>query len=320
MSKNEGLPYVIVFDTETTGLSKTDVVIQLGYITFDRRGRQLGTYEKIWNTSVPSNRFALEVHRISHRETESSPHKSNVELQSFLTLVQEVHARGGRIVAHNAKFDTKMLNQTASQVGVEWIWNAPTFCTMESLRSVSKSDRGANLKNVDVYAFMGGPDLGEMHTALVDSLATAYIYYQGACRKWWSHPTWDDISTPKKKVIFVIPTPEVVKVEYKIATFLKDNVSEKFTCVRMADKSYEIRFDLGTYHLIIEMDKKMHGGTSIDQNEDRMRKSVDGPCIFIRCNTHNSKNNRQTLLRQVKKYLVRGETNTKFKVRYMFYR
>jgi DNA polymerase III epsilon subunit-like protein len=175
---------VLVFDTETTGLSASDVVIQLGYVYMLSDGTVLEEYEKILRSLTPSNPFALKVHGIKDQTVRSSTHDPHTELEAFLALARQVIKAGGRLVAHNSKFDVRMLQQTADAVGVEHFDLGPVFCTATKLKRVSTAERGATCKNADVYHCLGGPPMN-MHHALNDAKATAYIYQHGLQNAWW---------------------------------------------------------------------------------------------------------------------------------------
>jgi len=175
---------VLVFDTETTGLSASDVVIQLGYVLMLPDGTVLVEYEKILRSDTPSNPFALKVHRIKNQTVRSSPHDPAEELRAFLALAHRVARFGGRLVAHNAKFDVRLLQQTAEAVGLGLFELGDVFCTATKLKRVPTAERGATCKNADVYRVLGGPDM-DMHHALNDAKATAFIYKQGLQSCWW---------------------------------------------------------------------------------------------------------------------------------------
>lgn len=175
---------ILVFDTETTGLSKNDEVIQLGYVIYRQDGSIHTTHERIWQTNTPSNHFAQRVHGISDKHVRESKYQAQSEFQLFKKLVYAVHQAKGKVVAHNAEFDRRLLHQTAKLFGETF---EPDFltCTENLCRRRVVEDRGEKTKNEAVYKFLGGPDLGTMHTALVDCKATAFIYFHGRKLNWW---------------------------------------------------------------------------------------------------------------------------------------
>jgi DNA polymerase III epsilon subunit-like protein len=174
---------VLVFDTETTGLAALDVVIQLGYCLL-ADGMVIEEYEKVWRGDVPSNPFALKVHKIPNRVVLNSPHDPREELTKFADLAKRVKEAGGVLVAHNAAFDVRMLSHMAKKFGVEGFDLGAVFCTAKHLKQVPCADRGPTCKNADVYQFLGGPHM-EFHQALNDAKATAYVYEHGRQNAWW---------------------------------------------------------------------------------------------------------------------------------------
>lgn len=180
--KSIALRPVLVFDTETTGLGALDVVIQLGYVLL-ADCMVIAEYQKVWRGDVPSNPFALKVHKIPNLTVLMSPHDPGKELHDFADLVRRVKEADGVVVAHNAQFDLRMLQQTARKSGVH-LDLGPVFCTAKHLKRVPCAVRGATCKNADVYTHLGGPPM-EFHQALNDAKATAYLYEHGHQSGWW---------------------------------------------------------------------------------------------------------------------------------------
>lgn len=174
---------VLVFDTETTGLAALDVVIQLGYC-LSAGGMVIEEYEKVWRGDVPSNPFALKVHKIPNRAVLNSPHDPREELNKFADLARRVTEAGGVVVAHNAQFDVRMLGQTARKLGLLGFDLGSVFCTAKNLKRVPCEERGPTCKNSDVYKFLNGPPM-IFHQALNDAKATAYVYEHGLKNAWW---------------------------------------------------------------------------------------------------------------------------------------
>ena len=178
-------PFVVVLDTETTGSSKEDLIIQLGYIVYDQDGKEINAYEKIWQCDRPSNAFAERIHGLTNHVVSSSLNNPVTEINAFLGLLNQVADNGGLVVAHNAAFDTRMFLQTALHHGIVCELRCKVFCTVKGLKLRSIDERGVNCKNEDVYRYLLGEPLGRMHTALVDARATAYIFWTGRKKEWW---------------------------------------------------------------------------------------------------------------------------------------
>lgn len=97
----EEIPFV-AFDTETTGLSASDRLVELGAVRF--RGEEVeGEWCALVNPEVPIPPEATAVHGIRDQDVERSPRALSV-LPSFLDFIQ-----GAALVGHNAPFDIRVL-------------------------------------------------------------------------------------------------------------------------------------------------------------------------------------------------------------------
>lgn len=186
--EKDSTPFIVVLDTETTGMSVHDEVIQLGFIVFNKTGREIWAYDRIWKTGRRSNPFARRVHGISDAVVAASKHTPSEELEHFAGILKQVQEAGGVLVAHNMKFDGRLLSQTAKKAGVKLKSGVKTFCTMHAAKHLSKRQRGNTYKNGDMYDFLGGPatTTGRRHTALADAEMTAYIFNAGLDQGWWT--------------------------------------------------------------------------------------------------------------------------------------
>lgn len=180
-------PMVLVLDTETTGLSRSDIVIQLGYGIYDRTTQQLlQYYNRIWQTNKKSHFMALKIHGIQQQTTMNSPYDAATELRNLHSLMNKVKNEGGICVAHNANFDCRLLRQTAFLHGVDWKSNNnDVFCTLKTLKTIPVYLRGESTKNERLYTYFGGPKLNNIHDAWVDAQMTAFIYFHGCNQNWW---------------------------------------------------------------------------------------------------------------------------------------
>jgi ParB family chromosome partitioning protein len=176
--------FYLCFDTETTGTTINDEVIQLGYVICNKEKEIIYSYEKILQTDRKSNPFAYAVHNISHNLIHNSIYNQKTEIEKFLYIAHIVDKNNGVIIAHNAKFDERMIEQTGAKHNLRCNLKN-IFCTMKAIRKIDSSLRGATCKNTDVYKFLGGKDIGIMHNALNDAKATLFIYFYGLGKKWW---------------------------------------------------------------------------------------------------------------------------------------
>lgn len=95
----------LILDTETTGLSKTDEVVQIGII--NKAGKVL--FDGLIKPSVPIGQRAAEVHGISEDDVADCPTISNMYWQLHGVI------EGSNVFVFNAPFDRRMLQQSLRQ-------------------------------------------------------------------------------------------------------------------------------------------------------------------------------------------------------------
>jgi DNA polymerase-3 subunit epsilon/exodeoxyribonuclease X len=96
----------ILLDTETTGTSENDRVIQLGYIVLG--GKEIEVYNEFCSCDVPINFAAMEVHGITQEMIKDKP--TCKELGAYKRLL-ELNIPQNYIIIHNAPFDLTMLEK-----------------------------------------------------------------------------------------------------------------------------------------------------------------------------------------------------------------
>lgn len=185
----------LVFDTETSGLSRTDCAVQVALGFFGADGRALGFYDRLWKLpkGVKICHGSYKIHGISNRKLQESGHETPPEVRKVLNIIRVMRERGKRIVAHNAAFDCRMLAQTARHHGVEG-WNLEcddVFCTMKASKAhcgltSKKTGRPKAPSNSELFKHLtGAPPTGALHDALVDLRVTARSYVEGQKLGWW---------------------------------------------------------------------------------------------------------------------------------------
>lgn len=103
----------IILDTETTGLSKEDKIVEISLLELIdgiKTGRVLHYF---FNPQKKMSKRAVEIHRITNEKVADAP--------LFKDKVMEIIKFIGTatIIAHNAKFDRRMLNQELAEAGWE---------------------------------------------------------------------------------------------------------------------------------------------------------------------------------------------------------
>lgn len=186
-----------VYDTETSGTSATDVVIQFALGMFSEDGKALQFYDRLWQLppGIKINKRAFEIHKIGYARLNKEGMHAKSQMAIISRMLGKLKARGVRIVAHNSAFDVRFLKQTAAAHGVDnWAFDTnETFCTMTHARNRVKaiSMKTGKLKapsNLETYRHLHNgnhPNMGALHDALTDIRITSAVYVGGRQRGWW---------------------------------------------------------------------------------------------------------------------------------------
>ena len=184
----------IVFDTETTGIGRRHVVVQMAMLFLDADGSVLSAYSRLWRPPKwrkidPS---AEKVHGIGEERLKRDGRNTFVELALMQRIFAAAVEAGVRLVAFNGRFDCRLLKQTAVFFGVrEWsLCEKHVLCTASKSRvhSPLRSTRGSKIgfSNVTLFEhlFKRAPD-AQLHSALDDTIVTAMCYVRGLQKRWW---------------------------------------------------------------------------------------------------------------------------------------
>ena len=182
-----------VFDTETTGTSGQDVVIQMCIVMYDVNGHVQYIYNQYWK--MPDDTFmspmAEATHHISKEMLENKGLDGNMEIEHTIRIFNTLIQHNIPLVAHNASFDNRLLKQTAQKNGKPWPFDTKDFfCTQRASRKhVNAKDKLGRTKapsNVELYMYFEH-DLpqGDLHDAFVDCCVTATGYMRGSQARWW---------------------------------------------------------------------------------------------------------------------------------------
>ena len=97
----------ILFDTETTGASKEDRIIQIGGMIISSK-TQIDIYDELCSTVLPIKIEAMEVHNITPDLIENKP--PFIET-NFYSKLLELNNKSNYLIAHNINFDLSMLEK-----------------------------------------------------------------------------------------------------------------------------------------------------------------------------------------------------------------
>jgi DNA polymerase III epsilon subunit family exonuclease len=169
----ERFPYtgnLLFIDTETTGLGKQERIIEIGAIAtiYDGFNIEYKIFEELINPGFPVSEKITEITHISNDMLRLA--KGDEVYSNFYEWVKEV--KPTKCVAHNAAFDTRMLNYNLIRVGLPLF--LPEFeCSMKLSRKNLTNVKGDSLK---VLAEHFNFTNSQAHRALSDTEVCLFVY------------------------------------------------------------------------------------------------------------------------------------------------
>ncbi len=175
----------VVLDFETTGLRNEDTIIEIGYVWI-RDGKIKDERSTLVNPGKPISRRITKITGISTEMVKDAPYLSDI-IEGFSRFL-----RGKLIVAHNASFDMRFLNNALKDAGLDPI--NEYICTMRMFRAYKKemgiSTPGAKLSDLTAFFTLHND---RAHRALEDAQVTAKAFMNMAqvldWKKWISGKT-----------------------------------------------------------------------------------------------------------------------------------
>lgn len=153
---------IAVLDVETTGLRRSDRIVEVGVVLLDEHGAVESTTETLVNPCRDVG--PTSIHRISPRDLTAAPEFADIaeHLRDLLT--------GRVLAAHNAWFDLSFLAREFLRSGLSLPAEVPTICTMQMSRQVCGVGTLA-----DACSVLSIP-LHHHHSALADAQAAAEVF------------------------------------------------------------------------------------------------------------------------------------------------
>ncbi|MFW5713348.1 MAG: exonuclease domain-containing protein [Brevefilum sp.] len=161
----------IFIDTETTGFSPNDVVIEIGVVNL--AGETL--YESLFKPAIPIPADAIAIHGITEEMVADA--RSWKDAWPEMRKVLE----GRPVGMYNAEFDLRMMNQTHSRYWLDWpMDNRRFFCVMKLYAAfygeASTRGRGFRFHKLEAAGSACGIPLPNTHRAVDDALLTAALF------------------------------------------------------------------------------------------------------------------------------------------------
>ena len=162
---------IVVFDTETTGMTNDDEICQIAAVEYEH-GRECRNMAEYLTPACPMNPYAEQAHGLSLDFLRQNGVPPAIGLDRFLAFL------GGDVllVAHNLRFDMRMLNKACVHYGIEQDGAAIETCDTLALARYAMPELGcytlANL--VDTLGVEGV----NSHDALDDARACAGVFFK----------------------------------------------------------------------------------------------------------------------------------------------
>ncbi|MEW8978024.1 MAG: 3'-5' exonuclease [Symbiobacterium sp.] len=158
------LPYVVL-DFETTGLRTTDRVMEIAAVRFERD--RTVEFQSLCNPGRPLSSFITHLTGITDADLADAPPTT----LAIKRLMAEVLHDQPLLVAHNAAFDLRFLNQELARAGLP-PYGGPVLCTMRLSRRLFP---GLPSHRLEALLDHWGIAADRHHRALDDVRATARL-------------------------------------------------------------------------------------------------------------------------------------------------
>jgi DNA polymerase III subunit epsilon len=194
----QGQNMLLFIDTETTGfpLAHTALdheaqphIVQIAAVLTTIEGESVAQMVRIIDNDVAIPEQASDVHKITQGVAAERGFSPDIVMRMFSCFLE----KSSKIVAHNAKFDVKMLNIALSRAknarALVDLSNCEIYCTMEAAAPIvnlpptekmikAGFNKPKSPSLAETYDYFFGEKLDGAHDALVDVMACKRIYFE----------------------------------------------------------------------------------------------------------------------------------------------
>ena len=127
----------IILDTETTGLCDFDCIVEISLLEMIDGVKTGRNYHKFLNPNRVISKKAMQIHRITNEKVKDCP--------LFKDIVEEIikFIGSATIIAHNAKFDRRMLNNELKRCDWEEYSESRFIDTLEIARYLFPDEKNS---------------------------------------------------------------------------------------------------------------------------------------------------------------------------------
>jgi DNA polymerase III epsilon subunit-like protein len=168
-------PLILVFDTETTGLTlhpeapldKQPKIIELGAALVNRHGVVVETLSQLVHPGEEITAEITKITGITNADLVGAP-----RFGECLPQLRHIFGQACAVFAHNLPFDKALLHYDLARCGaVEFPWPGVELCTV----GLHRGAWGRNPKLTELYEHTLGRPLPQTHRALDDVLALVEV-------------------------------------------------------------------------------------------------------------------------------------------------
>jgi ATP-dependent DNA helicase DinG len=167
--------FVLVFDTETTGLTlhpeaplaKQPKIIELGAALLNERGEVVETLSQLLHPGEDITDEITRITGITNGDLVGAP-----TFKDALPQMRHIFEQAFAVFAHNLPFDRAMIRNDLARIDcLDFPWPAQEYCTV----GLHKDQWGRNPKLTELYEFTLNKPLPQTHRALDDVMALVEI-------------------------------------------------------------------------------------------------------------------------------------------------
>jgi ATP-dependent DNA helicase DinG len=167
--------FVLVFDTETTGLTlhpeaplaKQPKIIELGAALLNERGEVVETLSQLLHPGEDITDEITRITGITNGDLVGAP-----TFKDALPQMRHIFEQAFAVFAHNLPFDRAMIRNDLARIDcLDFPWPAQEYCTV----GLHKDQWGRNPKLTELYEFTLNKPLPQTHRALDDVMALVEV-------------------------------------------------------------------------------------------------------------------------------------------------
>ncbi len=157
----------IVLDTETTGLTSSDRIIEIGCVELNDKILTGKTYQQYINPKCDINPYAQKVHGLSSSFLADKPTFAEIA-DEFLDFIGDAN-----LVIHNASFDMRFLNSEMQLCNRQRLGNSTTDTVAMARRKYPHMENHKLDTLCSEFSIHADRDL---HGGLIDAQLLAQVY------------------------------------------------------------------------------------------------------------------------------------------------